>query len=73
MKGSVSVSVAKAAAYTITVTIPCNATAKVYVRDYNSRGTTVLVDGQSQNGTAEGKYVVFDNVPSGTHTFEKAL
>lgn len=74
VKGSVSVSVTKGmAAYTITVTIPSGATGKVYVKDYNSLGTAVLVDGESQNGTAEGNYIVFDDVPSGTHTFEKAM
>ena len=73
VKGPVSVSVTKGTTYKITATIPCNATAKVYVKDYNSLGTTVIVDGVSQNGTAEGKYVVFDNVSCGTHTFEKAM
>ena len=73
VKGSVSVSVTKGTTYKITATIPSGATAKVYVKDYDSLGTSVTVDGVIQNGTAEGRYVVFDNVSSGTHTFEKPM
>ena len=73
VKGSVSVSVTKGAAYKIAVVIPCGATAKVYVKDYGSLGATVMVDGASKSGTVEGQYVVFDNVPPGSHVFEKAM
>ena len=73
IKGSVSVSVIKDSIYKITTTIPAGATAKVYVKDYNSRGTTVKVDGINQTGIAEGTFIVFDNITSGTHTFEKVI
>ncbi len=73
LKGPVSVTVTKGATYKISVTIPSGALGKVYVKDYGSLGTTVTVDGAPINGSAEGKYVVFDDVASGSHTFEKAL
>ena len=72
-KGPISVSVTKGSTYKISVTIPALATAKIYVKDYGSLGTTVSVDGASASGTVEGNYVVFDNVSSGSHTFEKAM
>jgi alpha-L-rhamnosidase len=72
LKGPVSISVTKGLTYKISVTIPAFATAKVYVKVYGSLGTTVNVDGASTIGTLEGKYVVFDNVASGSHTFEQA-
>ena len=73
LKGPVSVSVTKGLTYKISVTIPALATAKVYVKNYGSLGATVTVDGASASGTLDGNYVVFDNVASGSHTFEKAM
>jgi hypothetical protein len=73
IRGPVSVSANKGSTYKLSVTVPRGATAKVYVKDYGSLGTTVTVDGSSTTGTLEGRYVVFDNVAAGSHTFEKAL
>ena len=73
IKGSISVSVTKGSTYKITAAIPTGTTAKVYVKDYGSLGTAVTVDGVSKSGTMEGQYVVFDNVSSGSHTFEKGM
>jgi hypothetical protein len=73
IRGPVSVSATKGATYKIAVTVPSGATAKVYVKNYGSTGTTVTVDGASTSGTLEGNYVVFDNVSSGSHVFEKAM
>lgn len=73
LRGAISVSVTKGATYEISVTIPHGATAKVYVKDYGALGPSVTVDGAVTTGISEGKYVVFDNVPAGSHTFEKAL
>ena len=73
LKGPVSLSVTKGSTYEISVTIPSGATAKVYVKDYGSLGATVTVDGVTKTDATEGKYVVFDDVPSGAHTFKKAL
>jgi alpha-L-rhamnosidase len=73
IRGPVSVSATKGSTYKIAVTVPSGATAKVYVKNYGSLGTTVTVDGVSTSGTLEGNYVVFDNVSSGSHSFEKAM
>ena len=73
IKGAVSVSVTKGSSYEIDVTLPAGVTAKVYIKDYGSLGTKVTLDGTSVNGIMEGKYIVFDDVPPGAHTFEKAL
>jgi alpha-L-rhamnosidase len=73
IRGPVSVSAAKGSTYRIAVTVPPDATAKVYVKDYGSLGTSVTVDGASTSGTMDGRYVVFDNVSSGSHSFEKPM
>lgn len=73
IRGPVSVSATKGSTYKIAVTVPSGATAKVYVKNYGSLGTAVTVDGVSTSGTLEGNYVVFDNVSSGSHVFEKAM
>ena len=73
IRGPVSVSATKGSTYKIAVTVPSGATAKVYVKNYGSIGTTVTVDGASTSGTLEGSYVVFDGVASGSHVFEKAM
>jgi alpha-L-rhamnosidase len=73
IRGPISVSATKGSTYKIAVTVPSGATAKVYVKNYGSLGTTVTVDGANTNGALEGNYVVFDNVSSGSHVFEKAM
>jgi alpha-L-rhamnosidase len=73
IRGQVQVNVTKTASlYTIAINIPANTKAKVYVRKCNTTGTTVNVDGVNQNGTEEGDFITFDNVGSGSHTFQRA-
>ena len=74
INGKVSVNVFKSSdAYNIEINIPANTTAKVYVRKMENTGTEVEVDGRTINGDLDkdGKYIVFDNVGSGFHTFRR--
>ncbi|MFT4143958.1 MAG: family 78 glycoside hydrolase catalytic domain [Mobilitalea sp.] len=74
IRGQVQVSVTKSSSlYTIGVNIPANTKAKVYVRKYNTAGSVVKVDGVDQTGTEEGDFIVFDNVGSGSHTFQRIV
>ena len=74
IRGDVKVEVKKTSSlYTIKINIPANTKAKVYVRKYNNNGTTVKVNGVNKKGTEEGEFIVFDNVGSGTHTFERVI
>ena len=74
IKGKVSVNVFRSSdTYKIKVSIPPNTTAKVFVRRMKNTGTEVEVDGKIVNGNLDkdGKFIVFDNVGSGAHTFRK--
>jgi hypothetical protein len=74
IRGQVQVDVTKTSSlYTIAINIPANTKAKVFVRKYNTTGNVVKVDGIDQTGTEEGDFIVFDNVGSGTHTFQRMV
>lgn len=74
IRGNVLVDVTRTSSlYTITINIPANTKAKVYVRKCNTTGTTVKVDGVNKKGIEEGDFIIFDNVGSGSHTFERAV
>lgn len=74
IRGDVKVEVSKTSKlYTIKINIPANTKAKVYVRKCNNPDTAVKVDGVNKNGIEEGDFIVFDNVGSGTHTFERTI
>ncbi|MEJ2616297.1 MAG: alpha-L-rhamnosidase C-terminal domain-containing protein, partial [Ignavibacteriaceae bacterium] len=76
IKGKVSVIVFRNLdSYNIEISIPANTTAKVFVRKMLSTGTEVEVDGRNINGDldSDGKFIMFDNIGSGFHTFKRSL
>jgi len=76
IKGIVSVNVVmNLDAYSIKVNIPANTKAKVFVKKIHNKGTDVEVDGKIVKGQLDkdGKFIVFDNIGSGVHTFVRRI
>jgi alpha-L-rhamnosidase len=57
--------------FAMRITLPANVQARVCVPGGSEPGTAVLVDGVATNGRADGRYLVIEDVGSGTHTFER--
>ena len=57
--------------FSMRVTLPANVQARVCVPRGNGPGTAVLVDGIATRGRADGRYLVIEDVGSGTYTFER--
>ena len=57
--------------YVLNLTIPDNVTTKVYIPKAGKSGLAVKIDNVYCNGIEEGEYLRFENIGSGTHTFER--
>ncbi len=57
--------------FSLKIQIPANTKAKVYIPKLGIDNSIVVIDGISQKGIMEKDFVVFDNIGSGEHQFER--
>jgi hypothetical protein len=62
---------AKDKSFALNVRLPANVKAVVYLPRLGSESKNVIVDGKRTTGKIEGKFVVLDDVGSGSHRFER--
>ena len=70
-KGSIKVDWKNNDNYVLNLTIPVNITARVYIPKCGKPGTSIKINNKIINGNEEGDYLRFDNIGTGTYTFER--
>ncbi len=61
----------KDVSFILNVCIPANTLAKIYLPKFEVDNTDALVDGMQRKGKMDGDFIVFDNIGSGDHQFER--
>lgn len=59
--------------YHLNIQTPVNTSLKVFVPVFDNSSDEVMVDGKMKQGKREGKYLAFDNLGSGSHTFTRKM